>query len=731
FDEADEILRMGIHKKASPIDELLLYYQQFLDRKNRFEKDQSSIDHSDSSLSNLTQPLSTVTSHTSHHQSHHTSNKPIQQHYSTNHPNPSKRVNQKKIKVFHDDTTPTTNLFPDSDTNHWDDLDLQEAKKENVMDREKWVGVTLPQQSVAVVGPKLSVYADTPSPPPQVKHKTKTVLKQTKNEKLSLFEDDIQSKSKLKVDLSLCCVGGKEYCFEEVQMKCRNLSLTTQSEKSNDVQFSPIRKPNKVYNSPTINTKDAMRDIHDMFDQPLHDEMGLGQIGTSIEDDVVYYNPADDETISSKVFKRPIVGIGVYKDTDDVTQNRSQTFELFNDNPSQIFNTSELFHDDDNNITHDSHQELTNPFISHITSTPMVMKDIVGQPVHIMTPITELDSVSYNHPSMISRHDTIHEESMDVSLLLDQDPGFPNPCNPSDPSIRAMILSNLVPPHIPSVSIQLTTTSSILSQIQPQSRIEYQNRILDIIQIIPTFSKSNQLVLVSDQTTKTILKIQSCASVWEFYILHCLHTTSQTNIIKPISFTLYKNVSVLELEYVQGPTLMDILEKSLEVQQVHDKGFIHGDLRLDNFIVPLNDMKRLVLVDWVAAISLNSFPKHQTFQLPVPEVIDPNECWEFQQGLPWIYQPDWYGIATMLHILIFKTMIVPVGQPPLRTIANTIPTHLNQGLWKKCFEMLLNLTHDDGRLDDVFELVDGLVKGFEYRDEFQDKYRRFIQISMK
>ena len=65
------------------------------------------------------------------------------------------------------------------------------------------------------------------------------------------------------------------------------------------------KRPDVYQPSPTIHTKQAMEDIFSMFNAPLEEKE---------DKNTILYKPEDDETISSKVFKRPADKIGVYRD---------------------------------------------------------------------------------------------------------------------------------------------------------------------------------------------------------------------------------------------------------------------------------------------------------------------------------------------------------------------------------------------------------------------------------
>ena len=121
-------------------------------------------------------------------------------------------------------------------------------------------------------------------------------------------------------NLSLVYIGEDEFCFEEI----RALRLGYLLDKDDEMGIEPeiIRKriplsqkilaksstikkgvlpvlvQPKAINSPTINTKAAMRDVFSMFNQPVGDQ-------NTVE---------EDETISTKLYKRDTQKVNIFSD---------------------------------------------------------------------------------------------------------------------------------------------------------------------------------------------------------------------------------------------------------------------------------------------------------------------------------------------------------------------------------------------------------------------------------
>lgn len=120
YDRADELYRLGISRKADPVDEIVKEYNKFLVRKA------GGIPLEDKPL---------------------TKKKVLQ----------PKTSSKDKLKVFKDSSEPEDVLVPEASAG-WEDYCLK--AKENEAEPEKWVGNTYKQESAPSANPKLNVYKD-------------------------------------------------------------------------------------------------------------------------------------------------------------------------------------------------------------------------------------------------------------------------------------------------------------------------------------------------------------------------------------------------------------------------------------------------------------------------------------------------------------------------------------------------------------------------------------------
>ncbi|ODH27462.1 BUB protein kinase [Paracoccidioides brasiliensis] len=212
------------------------------------------------------------------------------------------------------------------------------------------------------------------------------------------------------------------------------------------------------------------------------------------------------------------------------------------------------------------------------------------------------------------------------------------------------------------------------------------------------------------------LKVESeSPSAWEFYMLRIAHarlcsspsySRVTDSIIKAHEMHMFKDEGYLVEDYQNQGTLIDLInaatngssgstEQGLDesvvmffavelfrtVEALHACGILHGDLKADNCLVRLDEpcaaslslldddseldsqpgyspsgaggwrKKGLTLIDFGRAIDMSVFPK--AVQFIADWKIGSHECSEMRECRPWTYQVDLYGLAGIIHILLF------------------------------------------------------------------------------
>lgn len=238
------------------------------------------------------------------------------------------------------------------------------------------------------------------------------------------------------------------------------------------------------------------------------------------------------------------------------------------------------------------------------------------------------------------------------------------------------------------------------------------------------------------------LKVESPPNPWEFYVLEQLRArltpSLRPSVVGARRFVAHADESLLLLEYAPRGTLLQLvnsagtagvgsvlgagaggLEEVLAmfyviellrvVEGLHDAGILHGDLKIDNCMIRLDDAeewtatyaadgsggwaaKGVMLIDFGRAIDLWCFPAEQRFLSDwTPGAQD---CAEMHECRPWTYQADYFGLASIAYCLLFgryieTTSSVVDGVKTYR-IQQPLRRYWQTELWKRCFHLLLN-----------------------------------------
>ncbi|KAJ3344351.1 hypothetical protein HDU93_000141 [Gonapodya sp. JEL0774] len=205
---------------------------------------------------------------------------------------------------------------------------------------------------------------------------------------------------------------------------------------------------------------------------------------------------------------------------------------------------------------------------------------------------------------------------------------------------------------------------------------------------------------------------------WEYHVLTTLRSRLdsrfETSVVEPRACHVFQDEGWLRLEFCEGGTLLGAVNSAVGIDNVsypdggldellamfwtvevlrnieawHASGFIHGDVKADNFMVrwassssdvagrlgsdawnPQYDPTGgagwgrvgIKALDFGRAIQIGSLPSGTLFDFgdsrdpkDSHKEGDPSvECWEIRNGCPWSYEADWYGAAGIAAVLIF------------------------------------------------------------------------------
>ena len=270
--------------------------------------------------------------------------------------------------------------------------------------------------------------------------------------------------------------------------------------------------------------------------------------------------------------------------------------------------------------------------------------------------------------------------------------------------------------------------------------------------------ESNQLIAI---------KCEHPPTAWEFHIMTLLHTRLPAShraipsLLKPHSMHLFTDEGYLLETYHDQGTVLDLvnlakidpssantigtLDESVAmfftiellrtVEAMHSIGILHGDLKADNCLVRLSASdewdpqytpdgsagwasKGLCLIDFGRSIDMRCF--RRDVQFVADWKTGKQDCVEMRELRPWTYQVDYYGIAGVIHSLLFGKYIEDVavedrdagvggGAKKKYKIREGLKRYWRTELWAPCFELLLNpVAHLEGEEGGRMPCVRGL-----------------------
>ncbi|CAN6627851.1 hypothetical protein TRVA0_011S02058 [Trichomonascus vanleenenianus] len=232
------------------------------------------------------------------------------------------------------------------------------------------------------------------------------------------------------------------------------------------------------------------------------------------------------------------------------------------------------------------------------------------------------------------------------------------------------------------------------------------------------------------------LKIEKNALPWEFYILktielRCSGSRELDSLVRCERAYAFDDEVYLLLDYHPQGTVLDMfnliqsdpmaqgveecfvlflaVELLRVVESLHKAGIIHCDLKPDNVMLRLerisNDAawskyysqdgsnkwahKGIALIDFGRAIDMTLL--RPDVQFVADWVMDELDCIEMQENRKWTYQADYYGIASVLHLLLFdRDISVAKSADGSYKLTSPFKRYWQKDLWAELFDALLN-----------------------------------------
>ncbi|KAH8099973.1 hypothetical protein BXZ70DRAFT_197318 [Cristinia sonorae] len=363
----------------------------------------------------------------------------------------------------------------------------------------------------------------------------------------------------------------------------------------------------------------------------------------------------------------------------------------------------------------------------------------------------------------------------------------PNPCNPFDPSIVSTILS-LIPADpalhdlrqeesgqldaLQKFTKKKARRSGAMTQEDPM-RVTLAGRPYEVlvklgeggfgavfeaidVHAAEQHSQDGDEEEEEEEGPKVALKVVRPRNLWEFRVLRRIHVTLpaqiKRSIVVPSALYAYRDESFLVMEHCNQGTLLDVVNNAAQagvtqqgacldelivvfftielmrlLESLHAAGFIHGDMKIDNCLLRLEDVpgpasawtsvyqpsgdggwsyKGIKMIDFGRTIDTRLFPPNQ--QYTGDWDTDPRDCVEMREGKPWTYQTDYFGLAGIIYCMLYGKYIeassvtsVPSEMGEKRyKISTPFKRYWNVDLWTRLFDVLLNSgsAREDGRL---------------------------------
>ncbi|KAG8444086.1 hypothetical protein GDO86_009318 [Hymenochirus boettgeri] len=365
------------------------------------------------------------------------------------------------------------------------------------------------------------------------------------------------------------------------------------------------------------------------------------------------------------------------------------------------------------------------------------LEDPWGVDTELLDPNEETSDTPFQVPEQV-----IIEDAWDDKLIARILSELPKPLGAHSSFYQ---WHNNVPALKPKMEVKLGSNSYYVDCLLGEGAFAhvYQAAVLD------TSVQSNQ---------KVILKVQKPAKPWEFYI-----GTQIRERINPelkhlfIGFQaahMFNNGSVLVGDLYNFGSLLNAInlykklsEKVMPaplvlyfainilymVEQLHNIGIIHGDIKPDNFAIGERFLQNesctldfvshgLSLIDLGQSIDMTLFPEGTAFTGKCE--TSGFQCTEMLANKPWNYQSDYFGVAGTVYCMMFGNYMKVKNENGIWKPDATFKRYQHAVQWTEFFHTLLNVPdcHSPSplptlrlKLMSLFKLYTDKIKSFRNR----------------
>lgn len=699
LNDAKQVYELGIELNARPVLRLRKTFEKFLERGETTNLSPSTIRNALSVKREGPLPLSEQVN------------------------NPKKR---QKIEIFNDDDAPT---FKESllDTSSVKEIGCIKSRiKENVFTPKPWLGEVIKQSgNLSRPTSKFEVFRDNEV------EKNEVVRNETDGLYYTIIRQPGKNTERVCVNMDLVYPSPEEeYCFEEILALNRRFKKDkTDSVKHESTSLAPIKDDRRQVSDHNLNIQSKV----DAFGRG-HDPTVSKDTDRSLLTDV-NYNAAPKTGIPHEIDHTFTIAL---KDDTTMARPNSPTMTMYSRMATN--DVYKMFNEAANNLTTDDefdtkteHDNTTNydEFVTETIRLPPMSKETD----EVTTPPTDHYDTDDEIPRSTQSSPFIERPSnMNLGETV----------NVSNPDLKGELISSLNPPissypgyfryrtkinKLSNIN-QITNHKSKTISKGPSSIINYCGD--EIYCLRYELGRGGYGVVYLIETELGIykaLKIESPASQWEFYILSEVHKrvpkSMQKRFISTESLSYFEDESYLVLNFCNQGTLLDVVnfyknqDKVVDevlcifltiellkiVESLHEVEIIHGDLKADNCMLRFEeqeitekyepdgscgwDNKGITLIDFGRAIDITRFQTRPTGFVSNWET-DEQDCPQMRDGQKWMYEADYYGIAAIIHTLLFGDYIETKQVDNRYKLSNNFKRYWQVQLWMPLFDLLLN-----------------------------------------